>query len=201
MSMRLLSMKMVRATVITRGHLTILPLLVCVLGGCAGLTVTPIGEGKGENSETDARGFRYYQPAPFLLVYSDGKGGLVSQITFLPDTTKKMSVRPYAYLASNESTLQFDAGMLTQAAAVVDATIIPSAALDTLAKALGVAAKAALNAPEATNETTVPVPYLFKIVITGNQIQLKGGPAGGAALAPDNKKIVIKATIPSAGNP
>jgi hypothetical protein len=172
-----------------------LPLLTAVLvSGCAGLDVTPVLSDKDEAS---ARGFRYYQPAPFLLVYSDGKGGLISQIKFLPDTSRKMSVQPYAYLSSNESTLQFDAGMLTQAAAVVDETVVPTAALDALAKALGAAAKAALNAPTAPNEAAVPVPYLFKIVVVGDKVYLKGGPVNGAALDPSGTaQMVIRATLP-----
>jgi hypothetical protein len=173
-------------------------LLAAMLGGCAGLDVIPIGNPGARDSS--ARGFRYYQPAPFLFIYSDGKGGLVSQIKYLPDTTQKMSVQPYAYLASNDSTLQFDAGMLTQAVAVVDETVVPSAALDALAKALGAAAKAALNAPEATNEARVPVPYLFRIIVKGDAIELRGGPLNGAALAPDGKtKMVIRATIAKQG--
>ena len=177
-----------------RIRISIAVLLASTLSACAGLNVTPIGT-SAELDKT-AHGFRYYQPAPFLFVHSDGKGGLTSQIKFLPDTTQKMSVQPYAYLASNESTLQFDAGMLTQAAAVVDETVVPAAALDSLAKVLSAAAKAAMNVPEATNDATVPVPYLFKIVIKGNVIELRGGPMNGAALTPDGKaKMVIRATI------
>lgn len=177
-----------------RTNILIAVLLAGALSACAGLNVTPIGT----STELDkaAQGFRYYQPAPYLFVYSDGKGGLISQIKYLPDTTQKMSVQPYAYLASNESTLQFDGGMLTQAAAVVDETVVPTAALDSLAKVLAAAAKAAMNVPEATNEASVPVPYLFKIVIKGNVIELKGGPMNGAALTSTGKeKMVIRATI------
>jgi hypothetical protein len=177
---------------------SIIVLLAGALSACAGLNVTPIGTSK--ELDEAAHGFRYYQPAPYLFVYSDGKGGLVSQIKYLPDTTQKMSVQPYAYLASNESTLQFDAGMLTQAAAVVDETVVPAAALDSLAKVLAAAAKAAMNVPEAANETKVPVPYLFKIVVKGNLIELKGGPMNGAALTQDGKeKMVIHATIATKG--
>ena len=178
-----------------RIRIPIAVLLAGALSACAGLDVMPIGT----SAELDgaARGFRYYQPAPFLFVHSDGKGGLISQIKFLPDTTQKMSARPYAYLASNESTLQFDAGMLTQAAEVVDETVVPAAALDGLAKALAASAKAAMMVPEAADEARVPVPYLFKIVVRNNVIELRGGPMNGAALKQDGKeKIVIRATIP-----
>jgi hypothetical protein len=175
-------------------YLSIAIILAGALSACAGIDVKPI---RTQADDKCARGFRYYQPAPFLLVYSDGKGGLISQIKFLPDTTEKMSVRPYAYFASNDGTLEFDAGMLKQASVAVDETIVPVAALDALAKALGAAAAAALNAPQATNEATVPVPYLFKIVVKGDKIELNGGPKQGAALGPDGEtQILIHATIP-----
>lgn len=175
-------------------RLLFLVLVTCTVSACAGLDVKPIGT--DAKLDKDARGFRYYQPAPFLFIYSDGKGGIVSQIKFLPDTTQKMSAQPYAYLSSNESTLQFDAGILTVASVVVDETVVPSAALDSLAKTLGAAAKAALNAPQATQEAIVPVPYLFKIVLNGDNIELRGGAMNGAALTPDGKeKMVIRATI------
>jgi hypothetical protein len=170
--------------------LTMAVLLAGALFACAGLDVKPIRNGAEDES---ARGFRYYQPAPFLLIYSDGKGGLISQIKFLPDTTEKMSVQPYAIFATNESTLQFDVGILTQAAVTADETVVPAAGLDALAKALGAAYKAALNAPEATGEAMVPVPYLFKIVVVGDKIILMGGEAKGLD---GQNKATIHATIP-----
>lgn len=170
-------------------------LVSCLLTACAGLNATPVGGASGA-SEEEAHGFRYYQPAPYLFVHSDGKGGLISEIKYLPDTTQKMSVQPYAYLASNDSTLEFDGGMLTHASATVDETVVPKAALDSLAKVLGAAAASVLNAPGATQDNTVPVPYLFRIVIDGDNIYLNGGPADGAALDTDGKnKMVITVTI------
>jgi hypothetical protein len=158
--------------------------MVVFLSGCAGLDVQTIGM----NSEKDqtAKGYRYYQASPYLLVATDNKGGLNSQIIYLPDMMKKMSVRPYAYGASNESTLKFENGVLTQAAATVDETIIPKAVLDSLKDVLAAAAKAAaFNVVEAT-QTTAPAPSLYKIVVHGDQISLIGGQGVGA----DGSKVI-----------
>jgi hypothetical protein len=154
-------------------------LLAGPLGGCAGLDVAPV---KDENS---ANGYRYYQQAPFLFVRSDGKGGVTSEIVFLPDTTHEMSANPFAYLATNNATLTFNNGALTEASVVGDETVVPVALADALTKAAG-AAIAADN-PSGPN-ASVPVPYLFKIIVHAGTIELNGGPA----VATDGK---TKATI------
>jgi hypothetical protein len=48
-----------------------------LVSGCAGYSAIPVN-----NNEQDAKsdGVRYYEVAPFLLVYSDGKGNLTSKI-------------------------------------------------------------------------------------------------------------------------
>lgn len=45
--------------------------------------------------DEDARGIRYYEGAHFLIVYTDGKGGLKAGLKFLPDLTRKRSIDPY----------------------------------------------------------------------------------------------------------
>jgi hypothetical protein len=172
--------------------------LALVLAGCAGIDVTTIGTDAARDAS--ARGFRYYQSAPFLFVASDGKGGVTGVIKFLPDTTQKMSIRPYAFASSNETTLTFDGGVLSGASTVVDETTVPSAALDALAKVLTAAARASLAAPDVVDDATVPVPYLFRIVQKGDTIELRGGPLDGAALDPDGtRKMIIRVTIARAG--
>nr|WP_294501979.1 hypothetical protein [uncultured Rhodopila sp.] len=141
-----------------------------LVSGCAGLTVGPVKD------DNQASGYRFYQPAPFLFVRSDGKGGLTSEIIYLPDTTQKMSARPFAVLASNNATLSFSNGMLTEASAVVDETVVPAAFLDALSK--GASAAIAADLPQ-TPQATAPVPYLFKITVHAGSIELKGGPAFG----------------------
>src|ERR1700734_920035 len=94
------------------------------LTGCAGLDVVPV---PNDSVDAAARGYRFYQQAPFLFVRSDGKGGLSRDIVYLPDTNQKMSAQPYAYLASINATLSFSNGSLTEASAVGDETVIPAA--------------------------------------------------------------------------
>jgi len=156
--------------------------LMLAFVGCAGLDVAPVSDDK-----TDL-GYRYYAQAPFLFVRSDGKGGLTSEIIFLPDTTQEMSAQPYAYLATNNTTLSFDKGTLTEANVVGDETVVPVA----LADALGKAASAAIaaNAP-AILTATAPVPYLFKIKVDGSKVELNGGPAFGT----DGKQAVITLNV------
>jgi|KBSSwiStaDraftv2_1062776.scaffolds.fasta_scaffold401712_2 hypothetical protein len=174
------------------------PSVVAALAGCAGLDVTTLGADAA--ADRAARGFRYYQSAPFLFVVSDGKGGVNASIRFLPDTTQKMSIRPYAFASSNEATLTFDGGVLTRAATEVDETAVASAALDALAKALAAAARASLAAAEFDADPTAPVPYLFRIVQKDDAIELRGGPLQGAALDPSRtRKMVIRVTLAKAG--
>lgn len=78
--------------------------LASVLAGCAGTSVETIAD---PAADKEARGIRFYETAPFVLVTSDGKGGLISELIYLPDTTRKRSVRPYAFMANNNSTLTF----------------------------------------------------------------------------------------------
>ncbi len=172
--------------------------IAAALCGCAGLEVNTLGADPARDAA--ARGFRYYQSAPFLFVVSDGKGGLAASIKFLPDTTQKMSIRPYAFASSNDATLTFDGGLLSRAATVVDETAVPSAALDALARALAAAAKASLASSEQALDATVPVPYLFRIVQKDDVIELRGGPMQGAALdAGRTQKMVIRVTLAKAG--
>jgi hypothetical protein len=142
------------------------------LTGCAGLAVKTIGANPERDSKV--KGFRYYQASPYLLVATDNKGGLTSDILYLPDTMKKMSVRPFAVGANNESTLTFEGGVLKQAAATVDETVIPKVTLDALKDVLAVAAKGAFNVL-AEDKPTVPAPSLFKIFVSEGTIILVGG--------------------------
>lgn len=146
-------------------------LAATALGGCAGFTTVNIDS---EADDLEARGFRYYESAPFLLIHTDSKGGITSEVLFLPDTTKKRSIRPYAYAASNKSFLKFTEGRLTQAKAVVDETGVPLAAIAELEKL----AKAAMRTVDpADGPKHLPAPYLFRIVKTGERWSLNGGQA------------------------
>lgn len=144
-----------------------LPLLL--LGACAGTTVEPVAwsggtavDGVRADSEVD--GLRYYEGAHFLIVYSDGKGGLKSEVKFLPDLTRKRAIDPYAWFAKNDATLVFTNGILSQSKSVVDETIFPKAAITALEK-VATAAIGAFNLAEGKPATYLPLPRIYKIVV------------------------------------
>ena len=146
-------------------------ILVLALGvtGCAGLEMRNIVSDTDDNI---ALGFRYYDTSPFLLIYTDGKGGLKSEILYLPDSTKKHSIRPYSYGATNDATFTFKEGRLTGAKATVDETVLPVAAVSALEKV----ATSLVKAANAGNEG-IPGPYLFRIRKEGAEWKLTGGQA------------------------
>ncbi len=144
------------------------------LTGCAGFVAKPISD-----SATDAKvsGIRYYEPAPFILVHTDGKGGLVSQLIYLPDTTQKLAIDPYAYLAKNNTTLTFRNGMLVETKSVIDETVVPKAIIEGIQKAAVAAAKAkGMDLPQVDSVTKIPAPALFRVIVnTDGSIHLLGG--------------------------
>lgn len=136
---------------------------VLALCACAGVTI--------HKEKAADNGIRYYEPAPFLLVYSDSKGGLISKVIWLPDTTRVMTLKPYAYFAKNESSFKFEKGVLTQAKSVADETVIPAAIVSAL-KTAAVAAVTAANKATKDEVPVVPAPYLYRIVITDGEAKL-----------------------------
>jgi hypothetical protein len=154
--------------------------------GCAGVTYQPVSDPpaagvkrqQGVLYDDTCNGFRYYQSAPFLLVYSDGKGGVGWQIVYLPDTSRKMTAQPQAFLASLNSTLTYQNGYLSDSKDVGDATAVPKAVISAVEKVVsGLAAAGA--GPVPANEYQVPKPHLYKIVIHTNSIDFLGGQAAG----------------------
>ncbi|MGC4041934.1 MAG: hypothetical protein QM710_14415 [Flavobacterium sp.] len=140
--------------------------LAIAMSGCASVTYQKV------DSNDEGSGIRYYNSSPYLLVYSNGKGGLVSQIVYLPDPNKKMSASPTSFLASNQLTMEFSKGVYTTGKNTADGTAVSSAiikAIETAAPAL----LAALNEP--LTEREVPAPYLYKIVVEGSQVSFIGG--------------------------
>jgi hypothetical protein len=167
-----------------------LPLIAIafLFSGCAGYSAAPIYD---VESDEKADGVRYYEPALYLLVYSDGRGNLTSQILTMPDTSKKMVVNLHAFAAKNNSTLTFNNGILTSSKMELDSTAIPSKIINTI-QTLGTAAiSSAFNSPQAGSTRTIPAPYLFKIVVDNNGTRLVGGQGVGA----DNKPITVQVSV------
>jgi len=159
--------------------------LLFLLTGCAGTIVKPIA-----NAEMDKKikGIRFYQPAPFLLVFANGKRQLSSKVIYMPDTNRKMSVRTRAILASNDTNLTFSNGMLTKSIITVKQTEVPVALLDAALKLASAAASAAFNAPDSPQGKVIPGPWLFKIVVEETVTKL----VGGSGLTPDGEPITIR---------
>jgi hypothetical protein len=175
-----------------RGVVTVVALLTL---GCAGVTMKPLPSDPHAEDALGNKGIRFFRDAPFLLVYSDGKGGLTSQVLYLPDTTRKMSVRPYAFLASNETKLTFVEGVLTGQEVKVDETVVPKAALEAF-ETVASAALNAFNTAGTPESALLPAPGLFRIVVRGNQVTL-AGPAvleNGQPLPPIHVTISAPAT-------
>jgi hypothetical protein len=139
------------------------------LGACAGLEV----QDASGAADATVEGIRYYESSPYLLVYSDNAGGLVTRIVHLPDRTKKRSIRPYAVLAKGKGTFTFSNGVLTGADAQLDAGVIPRAVVAAIETAAQAAIVAGRGGEAAT--ATLPAPYLFKIEVHGDQVTLIGG--------------------------
>jgi hypothetical protein len=132
--------------------------------GCAGVSHRSIDDLRADRA---ARGFRYYEASPYLLVQTDNAGGLKSELKWLPDRTKLRQATPYKFLAKNEATFEFANGVLSKSDSVGDGTAIPNAFIQAAEKVASAAIKAgALDDPRANADVqpTAPRVYLFKIV-------------------------------------
>jgi len=137
--------------------------------GCASVRHTQISD--AEDAKAD--GIRYYQASPYLLVHSDGKGGISWRIIYLPDQTKKMMIKPFNFISKHETTLSFDNGVLSNSKDVLTSDTIPKAIFEALQKVAPLLAMARADVPE----QEVPPPYLYKIVVTSSgEVQFYGGP-------------------------
>jgi len=177
--------------------------LACVLWlsttGCAGMTVTPVPD---DPADEQALGFRYYEESPYILVYSDGGGGLVSDLVYLPDLTRKMSARPYQFLASNTTKLVFSNGVLTHSVSEPDSSVVPKAVVEAAKSvALALVKKDALDEATAAKDPSqggpleIPLPRLFKLVVEGKDTKLLSASVVGS----DGQPAVIRVDVPAAG--
>jgi len=141
------------------------------------------------SDDAKERGVRYYDSAPYLIVYSDGLGGLKWQIRYLPDQSRLMAANPTIQGARTEMTLYFQNGMLASASTVGDTTEIPKAligavqsALPLLAGVPGAAIAEKAGEKNVDEHVTVekarpkgfPSPYLYKLVVRNNTVLFIG---------------------------
>jgi hypothetical protein len=167
--------------------------LLCVgLAACAGLAAREVDTTNTVRARSDEnlRGIRYYLPAPYILVYSNGPGRLAAEYLVMPDLDRTMSVDPYSILASNKSKLTFQNGMLTSGASNADATVIPMAVIEALKTAA--IARANLDSASTGAETrALPPPYLYRIISDEHGTRLAGG-------APDPFPAINVSVVPGA---
>jgi hypothetical protein len=152
--------------------------------GCAGLDVRPVSDAANPHSansadpdDSKANGIRYYEPAYFLIVYSDGAGSVKTDVLILPDTTRKMVAKPHNFLSKNKQTLSFTDGMLNDSAQMIDTTIVPAALIQAAQAAAEAAAKSGLlNAPskKTADHLELNAPRIYKIVVQGSSVTLQG---------------------------
>jgi hypothetical protein len=143
--------------------------MLCVLvAGCAA-TVTH----QRETKDGAGTGIRYYESAPYLIIYSDGKGGLKWQIRYLPDQSKVLMASPSIVGGRTEMTLYFQNGVLSSAMTAGDTTELPKAVIAAVQSALPLILGArALDAQ--TERPGFPAPYLYKIVVAGDTVTFIG---------------------------
>ncbi len=153
-----------------------LAIVAATLVGCAGTDVALVTD------DSRARGFRYYQASPYLLIHTDNRGGLTSRVVMLPDLNRLVSLRPYASFAAIGGVYEFKNGVLTTATSDADATLVPKAVLSALEKVVSLLAD---------KQKGVPPPYLYKIVIEKGSVVLRGGPP-----LVDGKEIVVAVGAP-----
>ena len=145
----------------------VLTITCCLLVAGCSATVTH----KVDTADDAATGIRYYNSAPYLLVYSDGKNGLNWQIVYLPDQTRVMTAEPDIRGGRTEMTLGLSSGILTTASTVGDTTALPKALIAAVQTALPLL----MAAGATTAQPGFPPPSLYRLVVNGNTLTFKGG--------------------------
>lgn len=149
--------------------------LCAVLMGCSA-TVTHQVE------DSNSTGIRYYRNAPYLLIYSDGKGGLKWQIIYLPDQSQIMTATPSVVGGHTEMTLFFQNGALASSSVIGDTTALPRAIIAAVQSALPLMAMAAAG----QQQPGFPAPFLYKIVLRDNVVNFVGGQGDSSIQVPIN---------------
>ena len=150
---------------------------LCLLAAGCSATVT-----HEQATAESGSGIRYYDSAPYLLIYSDGRGGLKWQIRYLPDQSHIMMATPSIVGGRTEMTLNFQNGVLATASTVGDTTELPKAIIAAVQSALPL-----LAAAEGPAQKGFPAPYLYKLVIRDNELTFIGGQGNASIQVPINQ--------------
>jgi hypothetical protein len=147
--------------------------LLAASSGCASAAVIHTSVSDPAIDAAD-RGIRYVGTSPYLIAHSDGKGGVVTRVAYLPDPAKKMSAKPVGRLADVDVTMDFDRGVLTTSAESGDATAVQRAIAQAV-KAFVPQLLSALALAETSMQYEVPAPYIYKIDVRGSDVFFLGG--------------------------
>src|SRR5262245_18767231 len=101
-----------------------------------------------ESETSKSKGIRYYNPSAYLLVYPNGKGGLTTQLLYIADPFKKMSMKPVAFMAKTKLTDEFEKGVYKKGNDEMDATGFPKAIVDAVKTLAPAIADAVMNDPK-----------------------------------------------------
>ena len=137
---------------------TILPVVIIAVlnAGCASVD-------SKHDTDGNSTGIRYYNSAPFILAYSDGKGGIEASVVYLPDTTRVLSLDATAFFSQNMTVMKFDQSILTSSDSTADATAVPKAIVEAAKTVATAAIAASANKPNEVTEYQVPAPYIYRI--------------------------------------
>lgn len=149
---------------------------LCLLAAGCSATVTH------EQATESGTGIRYYDSAPYLLIYSDGRGGLKWQIRYLPDQGHIMMATPTILGGHTEMTLYFQNGILASGSTLGDTTELPKAVIAAVQSALPL-----LAALEGPAQNGFPAPYLYKLVVRDNELTFIGGQGDTSIQVPINQ--------------
>lgn len=145
--------------------------VVCAALLASGLASGCVSAVTHQPASANGTGIRYYGQSPYLLIYSNSKGGLQWQILYLPDQSKLMMATPTLIGGRQELTMYFQNGVLTGSSEVSDTAQLPRSIIAAIQSAAPLLAGASF----AADPNEVPAPYLFKIVVNGANVELRGG--------------------------
>src|SRR5579862_1301277 len=148
-----------------------------LLAGCSA-TVTH------QSEQLASTGIRYYNNAPYLLIYSDGRGGLSWQVIYLPDQSEVMTATTEIQGGATQMTLYFQNGALSGTIATGDTTAIPKAVISTIQSALPLLTRSFAEGKKLPNG--FPAPYLYKLVVRQDVVHFIGGQGNTSVQVPIN---------------
>ena len=166
----------------SNSYLIFIPIIILFslnITSCSKTTFQQSVEYEEKNGGIDIAGIVYQEQGTYLLVSPDYKNSTVkiTKLT-LPNTTKLNVVESFAWLASNDTTINFNHGMIKDISSEQSSIKVPKAIVETLS-AVGKAAleaaasasmKAASGAKVAKGNNDKPIPPIYFYKVDGNQV-------------------------------